>query len=53
MSGHMVHTAITFSQYSTLEVHWEGLVMRIAPDGDITRLFLDELHHTQMDGHML
>ena len=27
--------------------------MRIAPDGDITYLCLDELHHTQMDGHML
>lgn len=56
MNGHMVHTTITVCLStlgsSILEVYWEGLVMKIAPDGDITCLFLDELHHTQMDSHM-
>ena len=57
MNSHMVHTAITVSLStlgsSILEVYWEGLVMRIAPDGDIPCLFSDELHHTQMNGHTL
>ena len=57
MNSHMVYTVITVClstlASSILEVHWEGLVMRIAPDGDVTCLFLDELHHTEIDGHML
>ena len=56
MNSHMVHTVITVCLStlgsSILEVHWEGLVMRIALDSDITYLCLDELRpHTDELSH--
>lgn len=56
---HMVQTIITFwpiqlfCTQAIFEVRWEWMAMTIPLDSDITCLFLDELHHTQMYGHML